>query len=142
MKLFSSMESTISNPDFNIEEEELKQMKRRKTETRDSESDPKPEMIRWRSESKQRNYSTKLVEAFRQVRCNSSSSPSSAKLSSSSSIGRHREIRDAVNRCLAISAKGKTRWSRSILMSRLSSKLTHKNMKHKKGVNRAGTKVR
>ena len=145
VKLFSSMESTISNPDFNIEEEELKRTKRRKTETRDPESDPKPETIRWRSESEQRNYSSKLVEALRQVRRNSSSSsssPSSAKLSSSSSVGRHREIRDAANRVLAVSAKGKTRWSRAILTSRLSSKLAHNNTKHKKGVNRAGAKVR
>ena len=116
-------------------------MKRRKTETRDSESDPKPEMIRWRSESKQRNYSTKLVEAFRQVCCNSSSSLPSAKLSSSSSfVGRHCEIRDAVNRGLVVSAKGKTRWSRAILTSRLSSKLAHNNTKHKKA-NRVGAKV-
>ena len=139
MKLFSSMESAISNPDFNIEEEELKRTKRRKTETRDPESDPKPETIRWRSESEQRNYSTKLVEALRQVRRNSSSSPSSAKLSSSS-VGRHREIRDAANRVLAVSAKGKTRWSRAILTSRLSSKLAHNNTKHKKA-NRVGAKV-
>ncbi|KAK4595442.1 hypothetical protein RGQ29_013769 [Quercus rubra] len=135
------MESAISNPDFNIEEEELKRTKRRKTETRDPESDPKPETIRWRSESEQRNYSTKLVEALRQVRRNSSSSPSSAKLSSSSSsVGRHREIRDAANRVLAVSAKGKTRWSRAILTSRLSSKLAHNNTKHKKA-NRVGAKV-
>lgn len=133
------MESAISNPDFNIEEEELKRTKRRKTETRDPESDPKPETIRWRSESEQRNYSTKLVEALRQVRRNSSSSPSSAKLSSSS-VGRHREIRDAANRVLAVSAKGKTRWSRAILTSRLSSKLAHNNSKHKKA-NRVGAKV-
>ena len=136
------MESTISNLDFNIEEEELKRTKRRKIETRDLELDPKLETIRWRSESEQRNYSTELVEAFRQVCCNSSSSLLSAKLSSSSSAGRHREIQDAVNQGLAVSAKGKTRWSWAILMSRLSSKLTHNNTKHKKGVNRAGTKVR
>ncbi|KAM3752421.1 hypothetical protein ACB098_03G017200 [Castanea mollissima] len=135
------MESAISNPDFNVEEEELKRTKRRKTETRDPESDPKPETIKWRSESEQRNYSTKLVEALRQVRRNSSSSPSSAKL-----VGRHREIRDAANRVLAVSAKGKTRWSRAILTSRLSSKLAHNNnnsynTKHKKGANRVGAKL-
>ncbi|KAL0003967.1 hypothetical protein SO802_011528 [Lithocarpus litseifolius] len=97
------MESMISNPDPNIEEEELKRTKHRKTETR-AESNPKPETIRWRSESEQRNYSTKLVEALRQDRCNSSSSPSSAKLSSSSSIGRHHKIQDADNRVLVVSA--------------------------------------
>uniref|UniRef100_A0A7N2LX35 CN hydrolase domain-containing protein n=1 Tax=Quercus lobata TaxID=97700 RepID=A0A7N2LX35_QUELO len=43
----------------------------------------------------------KHVEALRQVRHNSSSLPSSAKLSSSSSVGRHREIRDAANQVLA-----------------------------------------
>ena len=47
------MESTISNLDFNIEEEELKLMKHRKTETRDPESDLKLETIIWRFESKQ-----------------------------------------------------------------------------------------
>ena len=47
------MESMISNPDFNIEEEELKRTKRRKTEMRDPESDPKPKTIKWRSESEQ-----------------------------------------------------------------------------------------
>ncbi|KAK9987698.1 hypothetical protein SO802_027937 [Lithocarpus litseifolius] len=95
------MKSTISNPDFNIEEEELKPTKRRKTEMQDPESDPKPEKIRWRSKSEQRNYSTKLVEALRQVCRNSSSSSSSTKLSS---VGRHREIRDAVNQVLVVSA--------------------------------------
>ena len=45
----------------------------------------------------------KLVEALCQVRRNSSSSPSSAKLSSSS-VGRHNEIRDAANWVLAVSA--------------------------------------
>ena len=83
MKLFSSMESMILNLDFNIEEEELKQMERRKTKMQDLKLGPKPETIRWRFELEQRNYSTKLVEALCQVRCNSSSLPSSAKLSSS-----------------------------------------------------------
>ena len=142
VKLFSSMESMILNLDFNIEEEELKQMERRKTKTQDLKLGPKPETIRWRFELEQRNYSTKLVEALCQVRCNSSSLLSSAKLSSSSSEGWHREIRDVANRVLTVSAKGKTQWSQAILKSRLSSKLAHNNTKHKKGVNRAGAKVR
>ena len=98
------MESMISNLDFNIEEEELKLTKCRKIETRDPESDPKPKTIKWRSELKQRNYSTKLVEALCQVHRNFSSSLSSAKLSSSSSVGRHHEIRDMVNLVLAVLA--------------------------------------
>ena len=56
------MESTISNLDFNIEEEELKRTKRRKIETRDLQSYPKPEMIRWRSKLEQ--SSSKLSAKF------------------------------------------------------------------------------
>jgi hypothetical protein len=112
------MDASITNLDFTIEEESNPK-KRRKTG--DDIIDPKPEttMIRWRSESEQRNYSTKLVEALRQVRRNSSPS---VKVSSSS-----REIRDAADRVLAVSARGKTRWSRAILTSRLSSRLARKN---------------
>ncbi|GMY22023.1 transcription factor bHLH149-like [Fagus crenata] len=112
------MDASITNLDFTIEEESNPK-KRRKTG--DDIIDPKPEttMIRWRSESEQRNYSTKLVEALRQVRRNSSPS---VKVSSSS-----REIRDAADRVLAVSARGKTRWSQAILTSRLSSRLARKN---------------
>ncbi|KAB1227393.1 hypothetical protein CJ030_MR1G020882 [Morella rubra] len=74
------------------------------------------------SESQQRIYSTKLVEALRHVRQNSlptSKSPSG------------REIRHAADRVLAVAAKGRTRWSRAILASRLSLRLAN-SRKHRK----------
>ncbi|KAI3982643.1 hypothetical protein MKX01_031382 [Papaver californicum] len=75
---------------------------------------------KWKSESKQRIYSTKLLEALHRVRNTSSSSSSS----SSSSLPRGiRAVREAADRALAFEAKGKTRWSRAILTSRIKLKL-------------------
>lgn len=77
---------------------------------------------KWKSESKQRIYSTKLLEALHRVRNTSSSS------SSSSSLPRGgRAVREAADRALAFEAKGKTRWSRAILTSRIKLKLKKVN---------------
>lgn len=84
-------------------------LKRRKldlSDQRNSIAETRIHPTRWRSESQQRIYSAKLVEALRQVR-RKNASP------------RTPEIRDAADRVLAVSAKGKTRWSRAILESRL-----------------------
>ncbi|KAI4301695.1 hypothetical protein L6164_034946 [Bauhinia variegata] len=68
--------------------------------------------IRWRSETEEQIYSSKLVEALRRVLRRN---PSSAANSS-----RSREVRDTANRVLAVTAKGRTRWSRAILATPLS----------------------
>ncbi|KAI3918262.1 hypothetical protein MKX01_041582 [Papaver californicum] len=80
---------------------------------------------KWKSESKQRIYSTKLLEALHRVRNTSSSSCSSSYSSpSSSSLPRgSRAVREAADRALAFEAKGKTRWSRAILTGRIKLKL-------------------
>ncbi|KAG2695806.1 hypothetical protein I3843_07G030200 [Carya illinoinensis] len=112
------MASSISETNF----EESKRIKRRKTgdELRDPDT---IDHTRWRSESEQRIYSTKLVEAIRQVRRNSSPE---------NKVSSGRDIRDAADGVLAVAAKGRTRWSRAILASRLRLRLAHNNMKHKK----------
>ncbi|XP_062145145.1 transcription factor bHLH149 [Alnus glutinosa] len=111
------MASSISELNF----EESNRKKRRKTgdEPRDPNTGPE---TRWRSETEQRIYSTKLFEALRQVRRNSSPP---GKVS-----GGH-QVREAADRVLAVSAKGRTRWSRAILTSRLGMRLGGGN-KHKK----------
>lgn len=65
---------------------------------------------RWKTEAEQQNYSTKLLEALRRV-CRS---PASA-----SGYARSRAVREAADRVLANAARGRTRWSRAILSSRL-----------------------
>ncbi|KAG6421854.1 hypothetical protein SASPL_118413 [Salvia splendens] len=70
---------------------------------------------RWRTPAEQLTYSSKLVDALR--------SPDSASA---------RAVRDAADRVLAVSARGKTRWSRAILANRLSLRLARINRKHRK----------
>lgn len=69
----------------------------------------------WKSEAQQEVYKSKFLTALRQVRV--SSPPSSS--SSAPRTARCRAVREAADRVLAITAKGRTRWSRAILTNRL-----------------------
>ncbi|KAL2511785.1 Transcription factor bHLH [Abeliophyllum distichum] len=112
--------SSISNPDTNSNP---LPKKRRKI---DPELEPRistadTERSRWRTEAEQRNYSIKLLKALRHIRRRGDSSSAT-----------RRSIRGAADRVLAVSAKGRTRWSRAILTSRLRLRLAQINKKHKK----------
>lgn len=77
--------------------------------------------IKWRSPTQQRLYSTKLVDALSRSRRSSSSAAAAAEAAAaapppSSGAG---EVRGIADRVLATAAKGRTRWSRAILASRL-----------------------
>lgn len=63
---------------------------------------------RWKTEAEQLSYSSKLVEALRRVCRN----PPAASTPS-------RAVREAADRVLATAARGRSRWSRAILSSRL-----------------------
>ncbi|KAL1545342.1 transcription factor bHLH147-like protein [Salvia divinorum] len=67
--------------------------------------------IEWKSDAQQQIYSSKLLHALQQVRL-SSSGP--------------RRVRDAAYGVLAATARGRTRWSRAILTSRLKLKFMKK----------------
>lgn len=71
---------------------------------------------RWRTESEQQIYSSKLVEALHRVNQKSVSPPARSSIDG-------RKVRETADRVLAVAAKGKTRWSRAMLTNRLDLKL-------------------
>lgn len=116
--------SSLTNPDANSNQSR----KRRKIDPDSGDlalSEAAP--TRWRTQSEQHIYSSKLVDALRRL-----PRPDTAG----------RAVRDAADRVLAASARGRTRWSRAILTNRLSLRLAHINKKHKKAAKPAAGKPR
>lgn len=74
--------------------------------------------IKWKSDAQQQIYSSKLLQALRQVR-QGSGSPAQKPVM--------RRVREAADRVLAATAKGRSRWSRAILTNRLKIKFMKKH---------------
>lgn len=66
----------------------------------------------WKSHSHQQIYTSKLHQALSRLNLNAADS----------SVSGGQKVRQAADRVLAVTAKGRTRWSRSILMSGLKRK--------------------
>lgn len=101
----SMISNTVPNTD---QSRDLKRRKKKKPQQEDHH--PK-----WKSQAQQQIYSSKLRQAL--TRVNLGSAPRRGKA-----------VRQAADRVLATTAKGKTRWSRAILTNRLKLKFT----KHKR----------
>ncbi|XP_058210747.1 transcription factor bHLH147-like [Rhododendron vialii] len=100
----------ISNPMTTTDRsrESSKRRKKKKALTTTT-TEPQQNPNQWKSEAQQQVYSSRLLTALRQVRLGS---PPSAPR-------RGRAVREAADRVLAVTAKGRTRWSRAILKNRL-----------------------
>lgn len=94
----------ISNPVTNTDRS--RDSKRRRKKKHQQQEDQNQRQPKWKSQAQQQIYSCKLRQAL--TRVNSGSSPRRGKA-----------VREAADRALAVTAKGRTRWSRAILMSRL-----------------------
>ncbi|XP_022965958.1 transcription factor bHLH149-like [Cucurbita maxima] len=74
---------------------------------------------KWRTEVEQQIYSSKLVEAIRQVSRRRSSAQAGSPING-------RLVRETADCVLAAAAKGRTRWSRAILASRFRQRLARR----------------
>ncbi|XP_073050383.1 transcription factor bHLH148-like [Primulina eburnea] len=74
--------------------------------------------VQWKSDAQHQIYTSKLLQALRQVKQNNGSSPQKSA---------SRRVHEAADRVLAATAKGRSRWSRAMLMNRLKLKFMKKN---------------
>ncbi|KAF7151218.1 hypothetical protein RHSIM_Rhsim02G0003000 [Rhododendron simsii] len=109
----------ISNPITNSNRATSRKKKKAlQSASRDQSQNPNGATTQWKSESQQQAYSSKLLHALRQVR------PIPAPR-------RGRAVREAADRVLAVTAKGRTRWSRAILTNRLKLKFMKNNRRQR-----------
>lgn len=103
--------STSNYEDYSNRLQESKVIKKlREVGSKENQAEEvvKIEKTGWKSDAEQQTYSVKLIEALSQR-----SHGDSSRMAAVSAI------RETADRLLATAAKGRTRWSRSILMSRL-----------------------
>ncbi|XP_022749061.1 transcription factor bHLH148-like [Durio zibethinus] len=115
------MASVITNPVTNTNYDRSKRKKKKKQMVKENQQSQNQNHARWKSEAQQQIYSSKLIQALSRVSLNS---PPPAPRGG-------RAVREAADRALAVAAKGRTRWSRAILTSRL--KLKFRKQKRQRG---------
>ncbi|OAY56150.1 transcription factor bHLH147 [Manihot esculenta] len=114
--------TAISNhPVTNSNFDRSKRKKKKKSQAQSKENQIQ-DHAKWKTEAQQQIYSTKLIQALSQVRL-TPSSPSAPR--------QGRAVREAADRALAFAAKGRTRWSRAILTSRIKLKFRKQNKRQR-----------
>ncbi|KAF5737075.1 transcription factor bHLH-like [Tripterygium wilfordii] len=116
----SLVSNSVTNSNAVVDRSKRKKKKKSLMQARDQDqNDP----AKWRTEKQQEIYSSKLLQALSQVRI-SPPSPSVPR--------QGRAVREAADKALAVAAKGRTRWSRAILTSRLKLKFRKQQQHHQK----------
>lgn len=104
-----------SNPVTNTDRPQRKKLRKKKTFplAKQDHADLARQAQTWKSEAQQQIYSSKLVKALSHVTIGDDvgGAPPAPR--------RGRAVREAADRALAVTAKGRTRWSRAILTNRL-----------------------
>ncbi|XP_010440194.1 PREDICTED: transcription factor bHLH147-like [Camelina sativa] len=100
------------------------QRKRNKKKPSSPQPPSQSSVEKWRSEKQQQIYSTNIIQSLRELRISSAAKPSS----SPSPRGRGGvAVRDAAYRSLAVTARGRTLWSRAILSKAVKLKFRKQN---------------
>ncbi|KAL3641882.1 hypothetical protein CASFOL_012697 [Castilleja foliolosa] len=108
-----------SNPPVTSDRSSTRRKKKKKVLNQNSgenQNNDQNSSVEWKSDAQQQIYSSKLLQALRQVRQNAGPGPSGPK-----------RVHEAADRVLAATARGRTRWSRAILTNRLKLKFMKKN---------------
>ncbi|KAL4282932.1 hypothetical protein GQ457_16G031120 [Hibiscus cannabinus] len=125
------MASMIRNPVTNANSDRSSQKKKKeKPSAAMSKENQQQSHAKWKSEAQQQIYSSKLIQALSQLSLNNNNTSSSPSPPPSAPRP-GRAVREAADRALAVAAKGRTRWSRAILTSRV--KLKFRKQKRNRG---------
>ncbi|EEF43112.1 transcription factor bHLH147 [Ricinus communis] len=121
----STLISNHNNPlttNTNSDRSKRKKKKRSSQNQQQVKDNQKQGHAKWKTEAQQQIYSSKLIQALSQVRL-TPPSPSAPR--------QGRAVREAADRALAFAAKGRTRWSRAILTSRIKLKFRKQHKRQK-----------
>ncbi|XP_050218230.1 transcription factor bHLH148 [Mercurialis annua] len=115
----------------NTSTDRSKRRKKKKSQQNQAKENQIQGHAKWKTEAQQKIYSSKLVQALSQVRLTPPSPPPR----------QGRAVREAADRALAFAAKGRTRWSRAILTSRIKLKFRKQHKRAHKIVASSGGSV-
>ncbi|KAF5752121.1 transcription factor bHLH [Tripterygium wilfordii] len=116
----SLISNSVTNSNAVVDRSKRKKKKKSLAQARDQDQN---DHAKWKTEKQRQIYSSKLLQALSRVRL-SPPSPSVPRQA--------RAVREAADRALAVAAKGRTRWSRAILKSRLKLKFRKQQQHHQK----------
>lgn len=128
--------SLILNPAASSERSrDSSRKKKKKKSGREEDRQDQDRHIKWKSQAQHQVYSSKLLRALSQVRI----SPAPSASAPNETPRRGREVREAADTVLAMTAKGRSRWSRAILRNRLKLKFRKQNRQKPRGTGNSRT---